>query len=364
MIALFRHYPSLKNRLPYVSLGQFPTPVTRLAKLGARLGIDRLYMKRDDRSGLIYGGNKVRKLEFLLGQATREGAGAILCRGCAGSNFVAASAIYAAQIGLRCIAVLIPQPNAHYIRRNLLIDHRYGAELHFCSDEALVAREIERLVRLEKEKHGSPPQMIPFGGSSPLGTVGAVSAGLELADQVRTGEIPPPGIIYVPFGSMGTSAGILLGLKAATFKARIITVRVVGQKWADPGRFSDLFRETNQLIHSLDATFPVCRLAPDDIDIRDEFFGDQYASFTSQGVKAISVMSEAEGINLDGTYTGKTLAALIADSGNRMYRDKTVLFWNTLNSRDLMPLVADQEYRNLPLPFHTFFESQVQPLDR
>jgi D-cysteine desulfhydrase len=135
MIPLFKQYPLLREKLPYVSLGEFPTPVQKLDRIGRDLGMSRLYIKRDDLSGRIYGGNKVRKLEFLLGNTLKANAKEVMTFGGAGSNHALATAIYARQIGLKGISMLMPQPNAHCVRRNLLIGYHCGAELHLCGRE-------------------------------------------------------------------------------------------------------------------------------------------------------------------------------------------------------------------------------------
>jgi 1-aminocyclopropane-1-carboxylate deaminase/D-cysteine desulfhydrase-like pyridoxal-dependent ACC family enzyme len=132
MIQLFEQYPSLGERLPYISLGVFPTPVEKLERLGAKLGVNQLYIKRDDLTGRLYGGNKPRKLEFILGNALRLGTREVIAFGGVGSNHALATAIYAQQMGLKSISMLMPQPNAQYVRRNLLMSYYSGAELHSC----------------------------------------------------------------------------------------------------------------------------------------------------------------------------------------------------------------------------------------
>ena len=120
----------LEDRIPYVSLAELPTPVQKLDALGEEIGLDHLYIKRDDLAGKIYGGNKIRKLDFILGNVLRTKAKEVLTFGFAGSNHALATAIYAQQVGLRSISMLMPQYNADYVRRNLLMSHYCGAELH------------------------------------------------------------------------------------------------------------------------------------------------------------------------------------------------------------------------------------------
>jgi hypothetical protein len=125
-----------------------------------------------------------------------------------------------------------------------------------------------------------------------------------------------------------------------------------------------LVNKTNSLLRSLDASFPKLEFCETDVDIRHDYFGQRYALFTSEGVEAVFLMREWEGIKLDGTYTGKALAALRHDAKDGSLRGKAVLFWNTLNSRDFSEGLSGMDYHDLPRPFHRCFEEDVQPLDR
>lgn len=117
-------------------------------------------------------------------------------------------------------------------------------------------------------------------------------------------------------------------------------------------------------MHSLDPSFPVFEFSSADIDLRHDYFGKRYALFTEESMEAVSLMGECEGIKLDGTYTGKALAALIDDAKNESLRGKSVLFWNTLNSRSRPESISNLDYRDLPRCFHRYFQEEVQPLDR
>ncbi|MEE9613050.1 MAG: pyridoxal-phosphate dependent enzyme [Desulfatiglandales bacterium] len=370
MIALFEQYPLLQNKLPYTSLGQFPTPVQKLERLGRDLHMSHLYIKRDDLSGKVYGGNKPRKLEFLLGKALRANTKEVITFGAAGSNHALATAIYAQQIGLKSISMLLPQPNAHYVRRNLLMSHHCGAELHLCRAALhswrnwllLFWATTYQLLR-HKLRSGCFPQLIPPGGSSPLGVIGFVNAAFELKEQIVNEEMPEPDYIYVASGTMGTAAGLMLGLRAANLRSQVISVRVADDKFMNAKGMIKLIYKTNLLLHSLDASFPKIKLSAEDLNIRHDFYGQEYALFTRIGMEAVARMKEREGINLEGTYTGKTLAAVVTDSENADLRDKVVLFWNTLNSSDFSAVIAGVDYHSLPRSFHQYFEQEVQPLD-
>jgi D-cysteine desulfhydrase len=328
-------------------------------------------MKRDDLSGRLYGGNKPRKLEFILGDARRSEAKEVMTFGCAGSNHALATAIYARQVGLKSISMLMPQPNARYVRRNLLMTHYCGAELHLCGtglesemNMPLVYTAATYQLLRHRLKEGRLPCLIPPGGSSSLGVLGFVNAALELRGQIARGEMPEPEYLYVPCGTMGTAAGLALGLRAAKLDGRVVSIGVSGQKFTNNRAMIKLINKTNCLLCSLDASFPRFEFPETDVDIRHDYFGQRYALFTNEGMEAVSLMRECEGIELDGTYTGKTLAALRHDANNGSLQGRTVLFWNTLNSRGFSDDIADVDYHDLPHPFHRYFEEEVQPLDR
>ena len=371
MIPLFEVYPLLRRKLAHVPLGEFPSPVQKLERLGTELGISQLYIKRDDLSGRLYGGNKPRKLEFILGDALRSKAKEVMTFGCAGSNHALATAIYARQVGLKSISMLMPQPNAGYVRRNLLMSLYCGAELHLCGTglesvtniPLVYTAAIYQLLR-HRLKKGRFPHFVPAGGSCPLGATGFVDAALELRGQIANGEMPEPEYIYVACGSMGTAAGLTLGLRAARLTSRVVSVAVGSQKITNTRAMIVLINKTNSLLCSLDGSFPGFEFSETDIDIRHGHAGQRYALFTDEGMEAVSLMRECEGIKLDGTYTGKTLAALRHDAKTGSLRGKAVLFWNTLNSRDFSEAISGLDYHDLPRPFHRYFEEEVQPLDR
>ncbi|HWI60072.1 MAG TPA: pyridoxal-phosphate dependent enzyme, partial [Bacillota bacterium] len=247
-LPLFQKLPQLAARLPYVSLGRLPTPVERLAEVGAAIGLDSLYIKRDDLSGLVYGGNKVRKLEFLLGAALNAGAREVVTLGFAGSNHALATALYANQLGLRSTSLLMPQVNARYLRRNLLAGYYHKAELQHVANLPLLAFGLVRKLLQGKRQFGVFPRIIPAGGSCPPGVLGYVNAALELGEQIRAGAMPEPDRIYVPMGSMGTAVGLMLGLRMAGLQSQVIAVRVIEQRFANARKMVGLFRGTTSLL--------------------------------------------------------------------------------------------------------------------
>jgi len=362
MIPLFERYPAIALRIPRLPFGEFPTPVERLPGLSRRWERHDLYIKRDDLTSSVYGGNKVRKLEFLLADALREGALRVITSGGAGSNHALATAIYGKKVGLKTVLMLFRQPNSYSVRHNLIMNLVSGAELIHHDTHQEHVQAFEETVRRYESADDKAPYVIPLGGSSPMGAMGYVNAGLELAAQIAAGELSPPSRIYLALGTMGTAMGLLLGLKAAGIKTNLQAVRAVPTYVAGMDKCHLLFNQTNELLREMDPSFPSCTLEQEDLTIRQEYFGEKYGMFTPEAVAAVTLLKESDGIILDGTYTGKAGAAFLADIRSNM--DGPVLFWNTKNSRPLPPEVMAADYRLLPVPLHCYFNEPVQTLDK
>lgn len=350
---LFRRFPALAGVLPHVTLADLPTPVERLGVLEDELGVGQLWVKRDDLSGEPYGGNKVRKLEFLLGEALRDGATDVVTFGAAGSNHALATAVYASRLGMRPVSVLVPQHAAPYVRRNLLAQQAVGARLFYRASAASRDRAAERM--RERAPSGRRLAVVPMGGTSPLGTVGFVNAAFELAEQVAAGALPEPERLYVALGSMGTAAGLAIGCAAAGLRTAVVPVRVTPEVVANEALWAKLVRDTVALLRAADGSFPDVVAKVIDTPLRHDAYGEDYAVPTAAGSEAIGIAVRA-GIALEGTYTGKAFAALVADGREGLLGERTVLFWDTYNSRDLAPLVGDADWRRLPKRFHTYFQ--------
>ncbi|HEY3318050.1 MAG TPA: pyridoxal-phosphate dependent enzyme [Coriobacteriia bacterium] len=354
-IPLFRRFPSLAGRVPHVALVRRPTPVQRFEIGGAET-----WVKRDDLSAEPYGGNKVRKLEFLLAEALAQGATETVTFGAAGSNHALATAVYARSLGLRPISLLAPQPNAAYVRRNLLAQLAVGADVRLFHDGESRERAAVRLLREREAETGRRPFVVAMGGSSPLGTLGFVDAALELAEQIEAGELPLPDLLYVPLGSMGTAAGLILGLRVAGLPTRVVAVRVTPLEWADEAKLAALVAETAKLLRAAGAELAeVPALA---WEVRHDLFGEEYARFTSAGMAGVEAARTA-GMHLEGTYTGKTMAALLADARSGALGGSGTLFWDTYSSRDLGFLTAAADWRDLPEGCRAYFTEPLQELD-
>lgn len=330
----------LFSRFPKVPLAELPTPVVQFSGLGH----DRLFMKCDNLSGPVYGGNKIRKLEFLLGEALAEGRKSVITYGAAGSNHALATAIGCRQLGLHAVSILAPQESTGHVRKNILIGHAAGAELHLCQDYTEFPEKTREISARCTERDGIAPYLIPTGGSNAVGALGCVKAALELAEQIR------PDIIYIPMGTGGTVAGLLTGFLLTDFKPRIEAIRVVERAFRDETHVKALCDELCEKL-GLEQ-----RVANEDIVIRDEFFGEGYGIPTPEGREAVELFQCLEKTYLENTYTGKTVAALLHDLRSGVLNGKTVLYWNTLNSRDFSSEIDDVDFHSLPPEFHSYFK--------
>jgi len=315
-----------------VTLGCFPTPVESVPEMARLLGLQSFFVKRDDISGCAYGGNKVRKLEFLLGQALAESRRAVITFGAVGSNHVRATAVYGGQLGLQVHAMLAPQPSTPYLEANLLADRKAGAHLHFVDS---MSQALRRGTELRDEitlRDGVEPFVIPFGGTNARGTIGFVNAAIELHGQIEAGALPKPDFVYIPYGSTGTASGLAIGLAAVGLRTCVVGVRVVPAEATSPARTRRVMEEAVSLLRELDADFPLVKPESVALEVRDGFLGDGYAAATAESLAAVA-LAEANHIHIETTYTGKALAALVADARAGKLVGKTALFWNTYSSR-------------------------------
>lgn len=357
---LFKQFPQLQQTIPHSELGDLPTPIMKLEHFGNEIGCNTIFIKRDDLTGKrvdqnnrLYGGNKVRKLEFLLADAIKKNAQTIITYGCTGSNHALATAVYAHELGLKSILLLKNQPNSYVVRHNLLLDTYYGAQLQLFADNAIRNAAADEMLKADHTAY-----LIPTGGSNPIGAIGFVNAAFELAHQIASHEIAEPDLIYVATGSCGTTAGLLLGLKAANIQTKVVGVCVEPEIKENMFllRIKELFEKTNELLHARDASFPLLSFPEDDLILNKKFCGPEYGLPTPETVKAIVVFGQTEHINLECTYSAKVAAAIMDDAAAGKLQDKTVLFWNTYCGIDFSHLFKADDYKKLPPAFHRYFE--------
>ncbi len=354
-LALERRFPALAGRLPRRPLALLPTPVARLVELERAAGIGELWIKRDDRTGSLYGGNKVRKLEWVLADALARGHRTVLTTGALGSNHALATTIYAAELGLRTHLVLIPQPVTAHVRRTLLVDHAYGATIHFAPTIA-AARRTALGVLLRGALRRDRAYLVPTGGSSVLGTLGYVNAALELGEQVAAGLLPEPAAVIVPLGSGGTAAGLVAGLGLAGLATRVIAVRVTDLLPPTPRLLDRLARGALAVLRRLGADVPVLALPPDGLEVRSDWLGAGYGAATPEGEAAARAIAATEDVSCELTYGAKALAGALALARDRAWRGRPLLFWHTYSSVDpAAGLERLPDWHELPSPLHRFF---------
>jgi 1-aminocyclopropane-1-carboxylate deaminase/D-cysteine desulfhydrase-like pyridoxal-dependent ACC family enzyme len=330
--ALIRAFPGLEPHLPRLALGDYPTPVRRLEHLSEACAPTRIWMKCDDVAGEAYGGNKVRKLEHLLAEAQSRGATRLLAAGAAGSHHVLATAVYGRRYGFEIDAVLYPQPMSQHAEGNLEAVRALVDRVTLVDRVSALPGLIETLSRHRPGRS----YFVPMGGSSAVGTVGYVSAAFELKAQIDAGILPVPERIYAPLGSGGTVAGLALGLALAGVSSTVVGVRIAPRSVSNEPLVRWLMAQTRALLHGWDPSIPAG--AAPRLTVEGRFLGGGYGVATAEAEAAV-VAARADGIELEVTYTGKALAALLSDARGRR-RPGDLLFWNTLNSRPIEPLIA------------------------
>jgi D-cysteine desulfhydrase len=328
-IPLVRRFPALAA-IPRARLGRFPTPVEHLA--GFR-DVESLWVKHEDLSSDTLGGNKVRSLEFLLGRVA-EG-DTVLTLGGVGSTHVLATAVHAARLGAKTVAV------------------RWRHDMHPAAEEvsARIVAECAEVVTASNFLAAIPPlvrlrltrraRYIPLGGSTPLGTLGHVNAALELADQVDAGELPQPVRIVVPLGSGGTAAGLALGLAIAGMDTTVLGARVGPRIGANRWRVLHLAEQTRRLIGRYAGRLPppVNRAR---VVVSHDLYGGAYARPHPTAEHAAVLVDALRGWRLDATYSAKAFAVALDMAADR---GTPTLFWMTFDAR-WMKTLGVEEHRD------------------
>ena len=326
--------------LPCAGIAVLPTPLDSLDGLARELGLGRLLVKRDDLTAPAYGGNKVRKLDYLLGKALAEGRTSVITYGAYGSNHALATAVYCRALGLEPHAVLSPQAIGPFAARTLRAHVGLGTILHSVDGWDGAAEGVAVSAALA-ERDGTRPFDIPMGGTNALGALGYVNAAIEVVDQVREinaavdasdpGDGLRPDVIYVAAGTIGTAIGLAIGLAAVGAPTRVVAVRVTPAEVASERIAVDLAEETLALLRTLDDSFP--DLAYDDLsfELREDWYEPGYGVVTPETLEAVELASKS-GVSLETTYTGKAFAAMVADARAGALAGSQVIFWDTYNS--------------------------------
>ncbi len=289
------------DTLPRVTLAHLPTPLEEAPRLAAHLGLERLLVKRDDQTGLALGGNKARKLEYLMAEAIQTGSDIVLTDGGPQSNHARMTAAAARKLGLD-VALVLGGPDFQEFQGNLLLDILMGAPITFLKDQDVPEMEAE-LVRLagELREQGRKPYIVPIGGSTPVGAAGYVRGMRELAEQL--GDEPVQ--IVLPVGSCGTLAGCVLGARLFLPQSKVIGISVSRKSAPLRARAAEIANGCAELL-GVDERF-----SPGDIIAHDEYYGPAYGVPTPEGREAIITAARLEGLLLDPVYTGKAMAGLM-----------------------------------------------------
>ena len=318
----------LQIDLERVRLGTGPTPVRELTELGDDAGQAPVWIK-DDGAYSEVGGNKARKLEWLLADARRRRKRTVLTGGALGTNHGLATATFAARLGMRTILVLVPQPETEHVRAQLARLRSSGAELHLAPGLVTSYLLAAWLIAARTGRGQGSPYPIPPGGSNALGSVGYVEAAFELADQISSGELPEPSHVVVALGSGGTSTGLLAGMSLAGMRSRLVCILVSDIIRMDARRIAARAKRTLSLLgtHGVD----VSGVSPsaDDLTVEKDWLGRGYGHATEAGERAITLFAERARVKLEPVYTAKAVAALLELNRRSAFGAGPVLYWHT-----------------------------------
>jgi len=312
-------------KLERVRIATLPTPLQYAGRLTEALGGPKIFIKRDDLTGLALGGNKLRKLEFLLARAKAVGATCVITCGGTQSNHACQTAAAAARVGLKCVLVLASGVH-NELQGNLLLDNLFGADVKLIEAPATSPDELDRAmeeVAEHQRRQGEVPYIIPLGGSSRYGAAGYVLASLELINQATELGIRPD-YLYVAVGSGSTLAGLIVGAKAFSAPYRVKGVAVYRPPEEQKRAIWALAQDTAELL-GLSLV-----IEPHDVSVYGEFLGPGYGHLTPEAREAIRLVARTEGLVLDPVYTGKAMAALIEHiRAGWVGPEETVVFLHT-----------------------------------
>ena len=314
------------DRFPRVRLGHLPTPLEPMARLSAHLGGPTLWIKRDDCTGLATGGNKTRKLEYLLGDALRQGADTLITLGALQSNHARQTAAAAAKLGLKCVLVLEERvsqaTDAYRHNGNVLLDRLLGAELKYVPRDSSMTAATKTAAE-DVRQAGGKPYVIPGGGSNAIGALGYVGCALEILQQAAGLGVRIDRAVHAT-GSSGTQAGLIAGFDGMRSGVRVLGITV--------GRPRD--NQEKNIARLLDETWMhlgMTGTAPhDNIEANDNYFGEAYGIPTPAMKEAVGLLAETEGVLLDPVYSGKAMAGLIDLVRQGTFnKDENVVFIHT-----------------------------------
>jgi D-cysteine desulfhydrase len=328
MSLLHDHLPGLT--LEHLPLGTTPTPVRRLDQ-DLTPGVE-VWLKDESTFGDGgWGGNKVRKLEWIIPEARRRGVRTMFTVGGIGTHWGLAAALYGREHGLRTLLGLVDQPVDDHVRDQLARLEASGAELHRYRDPRRLKLAAPWLIAKTALRDRRLPWYLPAGGSNPFGATAYVEAALEIAGQVKAGLLPEPATVVTAVGSGGTAAGLALGLRLAGLRTRVFGVVVNDAFPLDAPVIADLANRTADLLRERGAVLDLARLHPADVTMRTDWLGETYGDPTPASMEAVAA-AERDELHLEPVYTGKSLAA-IRDVGKTSEMPEPILWLNTHGPR-------------------------------
>jgi D-cysteine desulfhydrase family pyridoxal phosphate-dependent enzyme len=321
--------PKYPKRIP---LAHLPTPIERMERLTRHLGGPELYIKRDDQTGLATGGNKTRKLEFLVADALAQDCDHLITTGAPQSNHCRQTAAAAARYGLGCSLILRGQP-PDSMTGNILLDNLLGAHIYW--EQGRPHKEVLAEVSHQLKAMGHKPYVIPLGGSNVMGATGYVLAMEELMAQLTAEKIYIDFIVFAS-SSGGTQAGLAVGAEVTGFRGKILGISV--------DHPADELKTQVAALATATATHLGLGMLPtvERIDVNDDYLGEGYARVGETEREAIRAVGQQEGILLDPVYTGRAMGGLIdLIRWGAFTRGQSVLFWHTGGTAAL-PAFADK----------------------
>jgi L-cysteate sulfo-lyase len=316
----------LLSRFPRVSLAHLPTPLEHLPRLSKHLGGPQIYVKRDDCTGLGTGGNKTRKLEFLMADAIQKKATAIITQGAVQSNHARQTAAAACKLGMSCDLVFEKRvgdaPDSYKTSGNVLLDRIFGARIREVEKGSDMNAEMEAVAE-ELRAKGETPYIIPGGGSNVIGALGYIDCALEMMSQANSASIPIDHVVHAT-GSAGTQAGLVVGLKASHSGIPLLGIGVNAPKDIQEEKVYKLAMETADYV----GASGVVKRA--DVIANCDYVGKGYGIPTEGMNEAVLLLARLEGLLFDPVYSGKGLAGMIDQIKDGALRDaKNVVFVHT-----------------------------------
>ncbi len=319
-------------KFPRISLGHLPTPLEPMDRLSEVLGGPRLWVKRDDCTGLSSGGNKTRKLEFLMADAVQKGADTIITQGATQSNHARQTAAAAAKLGMECHILLEDRTGSndrnYILNGNVLLDRLHGATVSKRVGGADMNSEMETLAAQLRDS-GRSPYVIPGGGSNPIGALGYANCARELTEQAVTAGLKVDALVHAT-GSSGTQAGLVAGLAALRSDIHLLGIGVRAPKEKQEAMVYDLAVRTAKLMGAGD------QIDREAVRANCEYVGAGYGLPTPGMIEALKLLARTEGLLFDPVYSGKGLDGLI-DQIRKGYFDgmENVVFLHTGGSAAL-----------------------------